>query len=62
LIGAGTLKKGYKIWGAKSRVQKQGHCYSKREEAEVAPHILDPTFFQGHKPTHVFEMRIVGAD
>ena len=22
-----------KIWGAKSRVQKLGHCYSKREEA-----------------------------
>ena len=28
-----TLKKRSKIGIAKSRVQKQGHCYSKREEA-----------------------------
>ena len=27
-----------------------------------APHILDLIFFQGHKPTHVFKLRIVGAD
>ena len=33
---------------------KQCHCYSKKEEA--------PDFFQGHKQTHVFKIRIVGAD
>ena len=59
--------------------KKQGHRYSKREEAAwsflflnnndpvfctliFAPHILDPIFFQGHKPTHVIKTRIVGAD
>ena len=73
-----TLKKvqimGYKNLGAK----KQGHCYSKREEARLPllflsnndPVLLHPyfwnpyfgSFFLGHKPTHVFKTRIVGAD
>ena len=75
-----TLKKiRSKIWGSKSRVQKQGHCYSKKEEARLPLLFLnnnDPVFctqlfsgpyfrpdiFQGHKPTHVFKTRIVGAD
>ena len=62
----------------KQGVKKQGHCYSKREEA--AWHLLflnnnDPVFWhptfgnlyfgpflQGHIRTHVFKTRIVGAD
>ena len=33
-LGSGTLKKsGPKYGPGKSREQKQGHCYSKREEA-----------------------------
>ena len=47
--GSGTLKKRSKIWVAKSRVQKkQGHCYSKREQARLPFLILsnnDPVFF-----------------
>ena len=63
----------------KARWKKQGHCYSKREEARLPLLFLnnnDPVFcsllfsgpyfgpdlFQGHKPTHVFKTRIVGAD
>ena len=54
--------------------KKQGHCYSKREETRLPLLFLnnnDPFFcnlfwtsyfFQGHKPTHVFKTRIVGAD
>ena len=65
---------GYKTQGAK----KQGHCYSKREEARLSLQHLsnnDPVFctmlfatnildlyFQAHKPIHVFKTRIVGAD
>ena len=62
----------------KQGAKKQGHCYSKREESAwpllflnknnpvfctllFATHILD-LFLQGHKPTHVFKTRIVGAD
>ena len=52
-LGSGTLKKGSKIWVAKSMVQKtQGNCYSKREEAAWPllflnnndPVILHPAF------------------
>ena len=43
-----TLKKiRSKIWGSKSRVQKQGHCYSKKEEARLPLLFLnnnDPVF------------------
>ena len=54
--------------------KKQGHCYSKRKEAAWPllflnnndPIFLQPifwTFFlQGHKLTHVFKTRIVGAN
>ena len=44
-----TLKKiRSKIWGSKSRVQKQGHCYSKKEEARLPLLFLnnnDPVFW-----------------
>ena len=61
----------------KQGAKKQGHCYSKREEAAwpllflnkndpvFSPCFLQPifwTFLQGHKPSHVFKTRIVGAD
>ena len=54
----------------KQGAKKQGHCYSKREEAiflnNIFPIFCNPyfglNFFQGHKPTHVFKTRIVGAD
>ena len=59
--------------------KKQGHCYSKREEAAWSLLFLNindpvfwhpafcnpffaPNYFQGHKPTHVFKTKIVGAD
>ena len=50
----------------KAGCKKQGHCYSKRKEA-IAPCFLQPIFwtwffFQGHKLTHLFKTRIVGAD
>ena len=62
----------------KAGCKKQGHCYSKREEAAWPLLFLNnnepafftllfsgpyfgPDFFQGHKPTHVFKTRIVGA-
>ena len=31
-------------------------------QPDFVSHILDPIFFQGRKPTHVFTFRIVGAD
>ena len=63
----------------KAESKKQGHCYSKREEAAWPLLFLNkndpifspcffsgpyfgPDFFQGHKLTHVFKTRIVGAD
>ena len=61
---------GWKKQGAK----KQGHCYSKREEAAWPllflnnnDHVfLQPIFWnffiQGQKPTHVLKTRTVGAD
>ena len=78
-LGSGTLQRRSKIWIAKKQdAKKQGHCYSKREEARLPllflsnnePVFLHPAFcnpyfgpfFQGHKPTHVFKTRIVGAD
>ena len=63
----------------KQGAKKQGHCYSKREEAAwpflflinkdpvfctllfSGPYFA-PDFFQGHKPTHVFKTRKMGAD
>ena len=62
----------------KQGAKKQGHCYSKSEEA-AWPHLFlnnnDPVFwhpgfcnpyfgpfFQGRKPTYVFKTRIMGAD
>ena len=65
----GCKKQGAKI---------QGHCYTKKEKAawpllvlnKNNPVFLHPAFckpyfgpfLQGHKPTHVFKTRIVGAD
>ena len=66
---------GFKKLGAKNQGHS---CYSKREEVALlllflnnkdpvfctllfATHILD-LFLQGHKPTHLFKTRIVGAD
>ena len=62
----------------KQGAKKQGHCYSKREEAawpllfsnNSDPVFLHPAFcnpyfgpfLQGHKPTHVFKTKIVGTD
>ena len=59
----------------KAGSKKQGHCYSKREEAAWPLLFLNnndpvfcnllfsgPYFFHGHKPTHVLKTRIVGAD
>ena len=37
------------------------HLWAPVATAHFATHILD-SFFQGHKPTHVFKTRIVGAD
>ena len=71
------LSKKVKNMGCKKQgAKKQGHCYSKREEAAWPFLFLknnDPVFLllcnpyfgpflQGHKPTHVFKTRIVGAD
>ena len=54
-LGSGTLKNQVQNMDMKKAgSKKQGHCYSKREEA--------PDFFQGHKTTQVFKTRIVGAD
>ena len=68
--GAGTLKKGPKYGLQKAGCKKQGHCYSKREEAAWPLLFLnknDPVFctlllathildlyLQGHKPTHQY--------
>ena len=57
-FGSGFLKK-----GAKSRVQrqgciKQGHCYSKREEARLPLLFLnsnDPVFCTLHFATHILD-------
>ena len=46
----------------KAGCKKQGHCYSKREEAAWPLLFFGPDLFQGRKPTHVFKTRIVGAD
>ena len=48
--------------GCKKQGAKKGHCYSKREEAAFCNRYFGPDFFQGHKPTHVFKIRKVGAD
>ena len=61
-LGSGTLKKDPTYGLQNAGYKKQGHCYSKREEAcFLQTHIL-ALFFQGHKPTYVFKTRIVGAD
>ena len=71
-----NLKKKVPKYGfQKAGSKKQGHCYSKEEEEAAWPLLFlddnDPAFcnpyfgpdyFQGHKLTHVFKTRIVGAD
>ena len=58
----------------KAGCKKQGHCYSKREEARLTLLILSNndlvafcnpcfrSFFQDHKPSLVFKTKIVDAD
>ena len=64
-----SLQKGSKIWVAKSRMQKNRLLLlflNNNDPVFLHPAFWNPCFgpffLQGHKPTHVFKTRILGAD
>ena len=48
--------------GFKKQGAKAGSLLFKKRRCQAASSYFEPNFFQGHKTTHVFKTRIVGAD